>query len=98
MKIKKKLYTGSWATGPAKKKIGKGCLFIKICVVDCCKVLEVMWDSSQYETEEKIGVLLKKSLIVQHVREQTYTVLYGIHDLVLDYLKSRLSAEQQKVT
>ena len=42
-------------------------------------------------------MLISKSLIAQHVEEQSYTVLYGIHDLLLDYLKSELSPEYQKL-
>jgi len=60
-------------------------------------VLEVLWGTSKYETEERIAMLISKSLIAQHVEEQSYTVLYGIHDLLLDYLKSELSPEYQKL-
>lgn len=48
--------------------------------------------------EEKITSLVAKSLVAQHVQEQlsTCTVLYGIHDLLLDYLKSQMSSEEQR--
>jgi hypothetical protein len=60
-------------------------------------VLEVLWNMSRYEVEEKMMILLKKSLVAQHVNGQSYTVLYGIHDLLLDYLKSRMTYEEQQV-
>lgn len=52
---------------------------------------------SLYEVEENMMILLKKSLIAHHVNEQNYTVLYGIHDLLLDYLKSKMSDEEKQV-
>ena len=57
----------------------------------------MLWGISQYEMEERIALLISKSLIAQHIEEQPYTVLYGIHDLLLDYLKSELSPEQQRL-
>jgi apoptotic protease-activating factor len=66
-------------------------------------VLQVLWQCSPYEMEEKIGLLVAKSLIAYHVHQGDHTsaspmVVYGIHDLVLDYLKSHVSAEEQLAT
>ena len=47
--------------------------------------------------EERISLLVSKSLIAQHVQEQSYAVLYGIHDLLLDYLKSQITPEEQRL-
>ena len=57
----------------------------------------MLWGTSRYETEERMALLISKSLIAQHAEEHSYTVLYGIHDLLLDYLKSKLSPEYQKL-
>ena len=48
--------------------------------------------------EERISLLVANSLVAQHVQEQSSTciVLYGIHDLLLDYLKSRMGADEQR--
>jgi len=48
--------------------------------------------------EEKISLLVAKSLVVKHVLEQSSmcSVLYGIHDLLLDYLKCQLNSEKHK--
>lgn len=48
--------------------------------------------------EERMSVLIANSLVAQHVQQQSSAciVLYGIHDLLLDYLKSQMSAEDQR--
>lgn len=45
-----------------------------------------------------MSLLIVNSLVVQHVQEQSSTciVLYGIHDLLLDYLKFHTSDEEQR--
>lgn len=71
-------------------------------------VLQVLWQCSPYEVEEKIAILVSKSLIAKHVvhhqfqleQEQEHpvvSVLYGIHDLVLDYLKTHVTYEEQRL-
>lgn len=42
--------------------------------------------------------LIANSLVAQHVQEQSSTciVLYGIHDMLLDYLKSQMNADEQR--
>lgn len=49
--------------------------------------------------EERVGPLIAKSLLVQHVQEEASgcTVLYGVHDLLLDHLKSSMDANQQTI-
>lgn len=61
-------------------------------------VLQVLWNCSRYEMEERISLLVANSLVAQHFQEQSSNcvVLYGIHDLLLDYLKSHLTAEEQR--
>jgi len=66
-------------------------------------VLHVLWQCSPYEMEEKMGLLVAKSLIAYHVHQGDHSstsaspmVVYGIHDLVLDYLKSHVSPEEQR--
>ena len=48
--------------------------------------------------EERISLLVANSLVAQHFQEQSSNciVLYGIHDLLLDYLKSHMNAEEQR--
>lgn len=48
--------------------------------------------------EERISLLVANSLVAQHFQEHSSNciVLYGIHDLLLDYLKSHMSAEEQR--
>lgn len=57
----------------------------------------MLWNCTSYEMEERVGPLIAKSLLVQHVQEQALdcTVLYGVHDLLLDHLKSTMDTEQQ---
>ncbi|XP_046440097.1 apoptotic protease-activating factor 1-like isoform X2 [Daphnia pulex] len=61
-------------------------------------VLQILWKCSRYEMEERISLLVANSLVAQHFQEHSSNciVLYGIHDLLLDYLKSHMSAEEQR--
>lgn len=58
----------------------------------------MLWQCTPYEMEERISLLVANSLVAQYVQEQwsTCILLYGIHDLLLDYLKSHMSAEEQR--
>jgi hypothetical protein len=61
------------------------------------QVLETLWSRNKYEVEDIMSEFLKKSLAVSKWNELLNSYVYGIHDLLLYYLKHQLSAEEKKV-
>jgi hypothetical protein len=61
------------------------------------QVLETLWSRNKYEVEDIMSEFLKKSLAVSKWNELLNSYVYGIHDLLLYYLKQQLSAEEKKV-
>lgn len=58
------------------------------------RVLEVVLQKSKYEVEELVSELQNKSLLVCAYNSELKTYVYGIHDLLLSYLKQILSEEE----
>ena len=60
------------------------------------KTLEILWDVDKYEVEDTMNTFLKKSLAMCEVDTTHDTMVYTLHDLQLDYLKTRLRDEPEK--
>ena len=59
------------------------------------RTLEILWDADRYEVEDTMSRFLKKSLAMceaGHAGEMVYT----LHDLQLDFLKTRLRDDPEK--
>ncbi|GLG98574.1 Transcription initiation factor TFIID subunit 5 [Gryllus bimaculatus] len=61
------------------------------------EVLQTLWEvETKYEVEDIMAYFTKKSLAVCKWNEQFCSSVYGIHDLLLDYLKDQLSCEEYR--
>ena len=63
------------------------------------KTLEILWDTDRYDVEDTMNRFLKKSLAMCEV-DREGELVYTLHDLQLDYLKTRLRddpAKEQKL-
>ena len=59
------------------------------------KTLEILWDADRYEVEDTMSRFLKKSLAMCEVGH-TGEMVYTLHDLQLDFLKTRLRDDPEK--
>ncbi|XP_066999982.2 apoptotic protease-activating factor 1 [Anabrus simplex] len=60
------------------------------------EVLQTLWSlQTRYEVEDIMSSFLKKSLAVSKWNEEIYSSVYGVHDLLLYYLKHRLTDEEK---
>jgi hypothetical protein len=60
-------------------------------------VLETLWSLNKYEAEDIMCEFVKKSLAVSKWNENLNCYVYGIHDVLLHYLRHQLSDEGKKV-
>ena len=61
------------------------------------KTLEILWNVDRYEVEDTMNTFLQKSLAMCEVNPaDPDQLLYTLHDLQLDYLKTRLRDEPEK--
>ncbi|XP_069696583.1 apoptotic protease-activating factor 1-like isoform X2 [Periplaneta americana] len=60
------------------------------------EVLETLWSKNKYEVEDIMSEFIKKSLAVSKWNELLNSYVYGIHDLLLHYLKNQLEKEKKK--
>jgi len=60
-------------------------------------VLATLWSRNKYEVEDIMSEFLKKSLAASKWNELLNSYVYGIHDLLLYYLKLKLSDEKKRV-
>lgn len=58
------------------------------------RVLEIVLQKSKYEIEELVIELQNKSLLVCAYNSELNTYVYGIHDILLSYLKQILSEDE----
>jgi hypothetical protein len=59
------------------------------------RTLQVLWDVDRYEVEDTMTRFLKKSLAMCEV-DRAGELVYTLHDLQLDYLKTGLRSEPEK--
>ncbi|XP_023327782.1 apoptotic protease-activating factor 1 [Eurytemora carolleeae] len=57
--------------------------------------LEVLWGVERYEVEDTMNKFIQKSLAMCEYDAVHECFLYSLHDLQLDYLKNRLSKEEE---
>ena len=55
------------------------------------------WDVNEVEVDDIMTEFLKKSLAKSEFDSTLNTYVFGIHILFLDYLKTKLSPEDEKV-
>lgn len=60
------------------------------------EVLATLWSRNKYEAEDIMCEFVKKSLAVSKWNEFLNCYVYGIHDLLLHYLRHQLSDEEKK--
>jgi hypothetical protein len=60
------------------------------------QVLGTLWSRNTYEVEDMTSDFIKKSLAVSKWNELLDSYVYGIHDLLLYYLKRELSDEEKE--
>jgi hypothetical protein len=72
-------------------------MFIKSSEFFSLQVLGTLWSRNKYEVEDTMSEFVKKSLAVSKWNEVLNSYVYGIHDLLLYYLKHQLSDEEKKV-
>ncbi|XP_049805088.1 apoptotic protease-activating factor 1-like [Schistocerca nitens] len=60
------------------------------------EVLQVLWSLNKYEVEDIMSYFVKKSLAVSKWNEELNSSVYGIHDIILDYLKFGLTKEKKR--
>ena len=60
------------------------------------KTLEILWNVDKYEVEDTMNIFLKKSLAMCEVDTTQDTLVYTLHDLQLDYLKTKLRDDPEK--
>lgn len=59
-------------------------------------MLGTLWSRNKYEVEDMTSDFIKKSLAVSKWNELLDSYVYGIHDLLLYYLKRELSDEEKE--
>jgi hypothetical protein len=60
-------------------------------------VLATLWSRNKYEAEDIMCEFVKKSLAVSKWNEFLNSYVYGIHDLLLHYLRREMSDVEKKV-
>jgi len=60
-------------------------------------VLATLWSLNKYEAEDIMCEFVKKSLAVSKWNEFLNCYLYGIHDVLLHYLRLQMSDKEKKV-
>lgn len=58
------------------------------------EILQILWEMDKFEIQDTMHELENKSLIVSYYNQDRQTYIYGIHDLLLTYLKTNLSAQE----
>ena len=61
---------------------------------DVFQVLSSYWDMSTPEVEDMMDILVKKSLVQEMQDAKTDSMLYSMHDLIIDYMAKKYSAKE----
>lgn len=59
-------------------------------------VLEILWDLQLLEIQDIMQELENKSLIVSYYNQDRKLYIYGVHDILLAYLRKHLPQEEQR--
>lgn len=54
-----------------------------------------LWSLQKYEVEDIMKDFVRKSLVIEEYDPVKKIYIYSVHDLLLDYLKTRLVAESE---
>ncbi|XP_063994993.1 apoptotic protease-activating factor 1-like isoform X2 [Diachasmimorpha longicaudata] len=58
------------------------------------KTLEILWNTNVCGAEEQMKDLCNKSLVAREWNKDLKTYVYGVHDLLLDHLRKKLTSEE----
>ncbi|XP_014282024.1 apoptotic protease-activating factor 1 isoform X2 [Halyomorpha halys] len=61
------------------------------------EVLGILWKMDKYDAEAMMFDFVRKSLAVMKWNELQDSYVYGVHDLVSDFLKNHLKSEEQEL-
>lgn len=56
-----------------------------------CQVLCTYWSIELEEVENRMSELVKKALVQEHWDNERDTMVYGVHDLIVDYMELNIS-------
>lgn len=62
-----------------------------------CSVLQILWNLQKYEVEDIMKEFVRKSLVIEEYDPQKKVYIYSVHDLLLDYLRTRLVGDLEIV-
>lgn len=55
------------------------------------QVLEILWGVEKHEVEETMNLFYRRSLVLRKYVDKLKQPVYGIHDIIMEYLKKRVS-------